>query len=121
MFKDVFTAHQGLLHINEKLRQQTLEQDKVRLLCVRSQCGGVARLYGVVRYIARSRFLVQGHTFYCGRIFPCLIEFSALYRFECPGFQFLVPTFHRRSIPAVASDGFRLCTFTQKVGGIRAD
>lgn len=29
-FKDVFTAHQGLLHINEKLRQQTLQQDKVR-------------------------------------------------------------------------------------------
>ena len=28
-FKDVFTAHQGLLHINEKLRQQTLQQDKV--------------------------------------------------------------------------------------------
>lgn len=28
-FKDVFNAHQGLLHVNEKLRQQTLEQDKV--------------------------------------------------------------------------------------------
>lgn len=29
-FKDVFISHQGLLHINEKLRQQTLQQDKVR-------------------------------------------------------------------------------------------
>lgn len=28
-FKDVFSAHSGLLHINEKLRQQTLQQDKV--------------------------------------------------------------------------------------------
>eukprot|EP00903_Cladosiphon_okamuranus_P021611 g19872.t1 len=27
-FKDVFTAHQGLLLFNEKLRQQTLQQDK---------------------------------------------------------------------------------------------
>lgn len=31
-FKDVFTAHQGLLHLNEKLRQQTLQQDKVLTL-----------------------------------------------------------------------------------------
>lgn len=28
-FKDVFISHQGLLLINEKLRQQTLQQDKV--------------------------------------------------------------------------------------------
>lgn len=28
-FKDVFNAHQGLLGLNEKLRQQTLDQDKV--------------------------------------------------------------------------------------------
>ncbi|CAN0227374.1 unnamed protein product [Pylaiella littoralis] len=27
-FKDVYSAHGGLLHINEKLRQQTLQQDK---------------------------------------------------------------------------------------------
>ena len=31
-FKDVFNAHQGLLHLNEKLRQQTLQQDKVLTL-----------------------------------------------------------------------------------------
>lgn len=29
-FKDVFLAHQGLLHINEKLTQQMLQQDKVQ-------------------------------------------------------------------------------------------
>lgn len=28
-FKDAFIAHQGLLNLNEKLRQQTLDQDKV--------------------------------------------------------------------------------------------
>lgn len=28
-FKDVFNSHQGLLTLNEKLRQQTLDQDKV--------------------------------------------------------------------------------------------
>lgn len=28
-FKDVFYAHQGLLNLNVKLRQQTLDQDKV--------------------------------------------------------------------------------------------
>lgn len=31
-FKDVFTSHEGLLRLNEKLRQQTLDQDKVGAL-----------------------------------------------------------------------------------------
>lgn len=35
-FKDVFSAHQGLLHLNEKLRQQTLQQDKVLSTCLGS-------------------------------------------------------------------------------------
>lgn len=34
-FKDVFSAHQGLLHLNEKLRQQTLQQDKVLSIVLR--------------------------------------------------------------------------------------
>lgn len=29
-FKDVYAAHQGVIYLNEKLRQQTLDQDKVR-------------------------------------------------------------------------------------------
>lgn len=33
-FKDVFAANQGLLNLNEKLRQQTLDQDKA---CVTSK------------------------------------------------------------------------------------
>lgn len=47
-FKDVFAAHQGLLHLNEKLRQQTLDQDKVSvtsmldtspdITCLKSYC-----------------------------------------------------------------------------------
>lgn len=31
-FRDVFMAHEGLLQLNAKLRQQTLEQDKVEMI-----------------------------------------------------------------------------------------
>lgn len=32
-FKDVFNSHRGLLTLNEKLMQQTVDQDKVRWSC----------------------------------------------------------------------------------------
>lgn len=39
-FKDVFMAHEGLLQLNAKLKQQTLEQDKVDITALRTRhCG----------------------------------------------------------------------------------
>lgn len=40
-FRDVFMAHEGLLQLNAKLRQQTLEQDKVDITALRTRHCGV--------------------------------------------------------------------------------